>query len=448
MGVLAVWLVSVLCLPFDACSMAQDQRVPQRNGAQGNRQGDRRTVRQPVVVAQDAFDRLQHVDGSVWRGLVVGESPESVFFACRRAWLIEHDPGYRKLAEAVRDLERRAYMQLQDRLEACLKAPADPRIGFMLEQELQRARGWLAADAQGGGEPKDLVAENRGAAESELVLLELPRASIARIQRRWAPANGLALWAWSKQIDAPESQTAGALREALEDLGVQPGLEPPDLGLRFQAMPQSDEEWAARLALLRYSRAEAVEFQGTQGMMTRVDRGKPADLAKLLAGSLQNQSQTLVRELLGEQPVESGRGRRTSWLDPCIRQLADGPVDGFRATSVETSLVDASSTVQSAFAVRMPDGRWTVVWRQEQVVGRGDVRPELLREIGEDPQIQSLLKLVQPLGIADDGTLQTAMAMGAATLQAQQEVNSRFEFYRQRYQHRLDLPILRWDPDR
>jgi hypothetical protein len=41
--------------------------------------------------------------------------------------------------------------------------------------------------------------------------------------------------------------------------------------------------------------------------------------------------------------------------------------------------------------------------------------------------------------------------MGAATMQAQSQVNQQFEFFRQRYQHRLDIPVLRWDvtsPDR
>lgn len=444
----AVWLVLVVGLPSQAYPMPQDLRSPQRNGVQGNRQGDQRRARPPVAAAQASFDRLQHVDGSVWKGLVVGENPQAIFFACRRAWLIEHDPGYKALAKSVRDLERQAYTQLQERLDASLKEPADPRIRFMLEQEMTRAQGWLAADAQKGAVPEGVGAEGREVAESELVLLELPRAAIAKVQRRWAPANGLAVWAWSKQIDAPESKSADVLRKELEILGVQPGLEPPDLGLRFQAMPQSDEEWAARLALLKYSRADGVEFQGTQGIMVRVDRGQPADVAKLLTASLQNQSQALMRELLGEKPADLGREGRKSWLEPCERQLADEPVDGFRATSVETSLLDSASTVQSAFVVRMPDGRWTVVWRYEQAVGRGDVRPELVREIGEDPQIQSLMKLVQPLGIANDEALQAAMAMGAATLQAQQDVNSRFEFYRQRYQHRLDLPILRWDPER
>jgi hypothetical protein len=34
---------------------------------------------------------------------------------------------------------------------------------------------------------------------------------------------------------------------------------------------------------------------------------------------------------------------------------------------------------------------------------------------------------------------------GAATMQSQQQVNQQFEFFRQRFQHRLDVPVLRWD---
>jgi hypothetical protein len=56
-----------------------------------------------------------------------------------------------------------------------------------------------------------------------------------------------------------------------------------------------------------------------------------------------------------------------------------------------------------------------------------------------------LLAIVKSLGIGSEEAMDRALKMGAATMQAQSKANQEFERFRQRFQHRLDLPILRWD---
>ena len=387
----------------------------------------------PLLPKNSPYDRLDLKDGSVLVGLVLGENSEMSFFACRRAWLSEQDPKYAEHAKQLRAREQIAYEQLRDRLERILAEDRDPECRFVWEQELDRAKNWLSSNTP---------------SESELILVELPRAGIASVQRHAPTTAGLAIWAWDQHLESPESKTAEVISKDLDGLGVDGKRDAPDLGRRFQAFPQDENEWDARCALVRFSRSKGIEFQGTPSMMMRVEKGKAVDMAKLLSKSLENQSQALLGELLGEKPSRaSGRGFRR-WIDRCISQLTDPNENYFRATQVDTDLLDGQATVTTAFAVRNGKGEWLPVWRLELSVHRSQIHGDRLKELESDPQIQSLLGLIKPLGLVNQETLQTALVMGAATKQAQEEANSRFEYFRQRYQHRLDLPILRWDPIR
>jgi hypothetical protein len=387
----------------------------------------------PASQAQSVFDRVTLKDRATLLGVILGSAGDEIYIACRREWMQKNDSGYARRSQAIAAQEKQAYEQLRDRLELMLADQAELSYRFVLEQELDRARRWLATEPP---EP------------SEFVLLTLARSDIARAEPSQSAWKPLAIWSWGKQLDAPESQSPSKLQQGLEDLGVDWKGELPDLGRRFQAVPQSDEEWHARLALVRFSRAQAIEFQGTQGLMLRVeDSSKPANVATLLMQSMKNSSQSLLKELLSGSDGPSKRSRSSDhpWLKDAAAQLVNEEEDYLRATFLEMDPVAESARVDSAFAVKLPNGQWKTVWQTAVDADRTTVTEADLRRLEEDPQIQSIRQLLAPLGLATDESLRNALRMGAATMQAQQQINSRFEFFRQRYQHRLDLPILRWD---
>lgn len=423
----ASWLFCSIV--FSAAAAAQGPVRP--GGAQG-RASAKSSPSAPKhkLPAGSPFDRVQTKDGTVMVGLVLGSNAEWGYVACRRSWLREHDPKYDERARQLRALEQHAYEQMRGRLERLIAEDREPACRFVWEQELERATKWLQSETH---------------EESELVLFEIPRGEIANVDRLAGTTASLAIWAWDQRLESPEGMAGEAIAAELKTLGVDASREVPDLGRRFQAMPQSEDEWLARCALVRYSRSQAIDFQGSGGAMFRIEKGKPVDVNQLLSKSLESQSQSLLKELLGEKPSRAASGGMRPWIQSSASQLQNPKEDYFRATQAETDLVGGETTVTSVFVVRNRLGDWTPIWRVEKSVARGQVTRDGLKEIESDPQIQSLMSLLKPLGIANDETLQMAMVMGAATKQAQEEANSKFETFRQRYQHRMDLPVLRWE---
>ena len=411
--------------------------VPQPKGAQPQK---RDTV----------FHTLELADGARLVGLMLGDNPSEIFFACRREWMRAEDPQYAKRSAAIASDERKAYEQLRDRLKPMVESNANEKHVFFLEQELERAQNWLDSEAH---------------TESELVLLIVPKRDVKRLQLPEAARRldffNTAVWAWNKHLSDPENASVTSLREELQKQGIGIDLiaDTPDLGRRFQAIPQSDLEWAARVAVVEYSRLRAIEFQGIQGMSIRIEPGKEADVASLLQKTLSQQTSSLLGELLGEKssrndktPEERSQNPLTAgpaprWYDAPRSQLHDPEEHYFRTTEVTTDLPSGNVNVRSAFVVKLPDGSWSAVWKTEIDENASQGRADSMQRLNDDPQIQSLKNLLGGLGLASDENLNRALQSGASTMQAQQEANHRFEKFRQRYLNQLDLPILRWDPN-
>ncbi|MBM3965489.1 MAG: hypothetical protein FJ308_10575 [Planctomycetes bacterium] len=398
---------------------------------------------------ETVFHSLELVDGTRLIGLMLGDNVSDVFFACRREWMQTQDPQYPKRAAAIANEERKAYEQLRDRLTPLVAANTNEKLASFLVQDLERAQNWLASETH---------------AESELVLLILPKREVKRLLLPEAPRRidffNMAVWAWSKRLNASEDATATSLREDLrkQGIGIELIADTPDLGRRFQAIPQSDSEWTARLALVEYSRVHAIDFQGTQGISIRIDPGKEADVASLLQKTLSQQTSSLLSELLGEKLSQKNKrdersqnplaaGTDTRWYDSPRSQLLNPEEHYFRTTEVATDLPSGNVNVRSAFVVKMPDGTWTAIWNTEVDDNTSKGRADSIQRLNEDPQIQSLKNLLGGLGLASDENLNRALQAGASTMQAQQEANYRFEKFRQRYLNQLDVPILRWDPN-
>lgn len=380
---------------------------------------------------ESAFDTAHLRDRTKCVGIFLGRDAQYAFLAVRRAAVGEAKGSLRSYLNKADEDEKVAYQQLRDRTQAMLQEPDHDEYRFLLEQELDRASRWLSGE---------------GRNPSELVILSIPLGDVIKWEIAGRENHALATWAWRKQIDAPESIDSNKLRELLQQANVDWKQDLPDLGSRFQAMPQNGDEWRARMAIVRYSRDREIEFQGTAGMMVRVgDRNAQADIGKLLAQGVQQQSQDLLGELL-----DGRKAKRRDWLESCREMLKEERDDYFRASCMEQEGVGGDGFVESVFVVRFGND-WKPIWKSKVPIDIRSVPDTTQKQVENDPQIRSLLTLVESLGVGSKDVVDRAVKMGAATMQAQSQVNQQFEFFRQRYQHRLDIPVLRWEvtsPDR
>ena len=155
----------------------------------------------------------------------------------------------------------------------------------------------------------------------------------------------------------------------------------------------------------------------------------------------------LLTQMLGgggpPAPKAPGAAGRPDWLESARAQASQ---EGhFRATRLHLDPVGGKVKVESVFVVKMGDGSWETIWRDEQVLRSADAPAGTAERIQADPQVGPLLEAARGLGLADAATLKQALGLGAATLAANSRCDSRFSAFRSDYTRRLDGPPLRWD---
>lgn len=379
------------------------------------------------------FERITLKSRKVIVGLVIGSDRDgSVLVAVSRAWLQKNDPLYPKLAEESEDSERVAYTQIRDRVKELLKNRDDWPAPRILEMELERAEKRLDATEH---------------VTSQLFFLALPTKEISRIDSPGPSGIRQAQWAWFAGLDSPEISNALTISKRLEEEHVPWQTESPELGDRFPARPQDDREWNARVALYRYSHVEAITFQGTNDRMVRSGmRDATLDLGSIITQLLKSQTQSLLDDLTGQTSSKLNDDSKPLWLQTAIREAEKIDKDYLRATSVSASPTKGESTVESSFAFRRPGDRWERIWTAKETQDANRQDRKIIERLERDPQIESLKKTIAALGIGGNNEqIDLAIRVGAATMQAQQNIDSQFEKLRQRYMKRLDLPLLLWE---
>ena len=100
--------------------------------------------------------------------------------------------------------------------------------------------------------------------------------------------------------------------------------------------------------------------------------------------------------------------------------------------------------MNSAFVVQLANGKWEVIWSDHDIEDGSQERPAMEAGIANDPQVKSALGLLKSLGGNGDDQVRSAIRFGAATMAAQQAVNSRFSRFQEPFLRRLDGPPLWW----
>ncbi len=387
-----------------------------------------------VPVSQLAVDVVSLKSGKAVRGAVVqADAKGALIVAVSREWLEQAHPElYQKSVSKEADLQQQAAEQLRTRLTKQLETPPnEPRLVFFLKQELERA--------------ESLLARGKPAKPPQFLWLELEHDTITKVTRAPADRQRVAMWAWGERLSNVETRDALDLHRELKQRKIDATAPPPDLSDRLAPRLQDDREWSARMALVEYTLTKPLDFQGTGDVLVRADADRKAvDLAPVLSKVLQSQVDSLLKDLTGDGRPSIAPASDTDWLKSATREADGVSVKGLRATRVEVKVDGNQATVQTAFAARMPNGNWEVVWSHRESQDATKPRVEAEAKIVGDAQVKQVLDAVKSFGLGADDQVRQAIRFGAATIAAQQAADARFFEFRDRYLKHLDGPPLTW----
>ena len=367
---------------------------------------------------------------------------------------------------------------VRDRLVPWLERRADEtNLSIFLEDEFERVSGVLADAADGLATPAAAAPPRRpepsGARppEGPWVVLSVPRKLVTGVLPTAPHRRRVALLAWENGVEDVEVTGVRELRRLLDARGVSP-RDPVTVPWRraiagdddpadrpFEARPQSDAEWAARVALVESALLPEFSFQGTGSTLVRTPKaGQAVDARAMLMQMAGGQYTDLLAEL-SEPNAFSRRtqSRRQSQRNKQATDAADAAGrTGVRVTRVTPDMTTGKVTVETEFLVKLPGRGWTVGYRDEEVKNANDADPAVEDRIRNDPQLKGLLDgggggLVNGLGgllggglggPAGGDVMGLAVRTGAATKAALDALNERFEAWRAPFLDRLDGPPL------
>ena len=400
----------------------------------------------PVLAAADEFANLGkrlavdlllvRQEGEL-RGLVVSQSMDQVTMAVRRDWMQSKHPGWLARLDAEfevirEDRERRLSTRL-DEWTATLRRSADGNrqllatIGIIQDEATARA-------AKRDKEP------------SRFILVTVPAADVRRLIAQPAERRQLACVAWEEALTGVEETPAIRLQQTLDKRDKSWPTRTTKIVSDLPGGEERDDDWAARTALWEFQFAERVTFQGTSGAVFRTDRSdQQPSLAQVIPSILQNSALSDLSGLLdgrldGPRPAVANDSGRKSAIAQAEKAGADGIARGFRLTLVNMQLERNSVEVTSEFLVRLPDGTWGTIWREAVTENAAAPRKQAEDRIRQDPQLAEALKLTAALGV--QGEVDKAIRAGAATMAAQQTVDSRFNKWVEGMTQRFDGPAL------
>lgn len=373
--------------------------------------------------------------GKIIRGVVVkNEGRSSLTMVVPRVWLQQANVELStRLSQDETTAQRVAWEQLRQRLTSWLANPSkSARLIVFVKNELERIEKRMAHSEP--SEPR------------QFVWFDPQRETIAKVSLSSVDRRQIAFWAWSERLNDVEQRDVAHLTKELKQRGVDPTTLPPDLSQEFAARPQDDREWSARWALVQYSLGTKLDFQGTGGMLVRSDStSELKELVPVIAQVLRGPFDSLFKDFTRDNdPTHDYEPSGNDWLRSAMREADRLESPGFRATQVELHLETHQAAVQSVFAVRMIEGTWETVWSARETADATTIRSDLESRIADDPQIQKMRKTLISTGLGLEHPLQEAIRFGAATMAAQQTVDSRFFEFRDRYINHMDGPPLWW----
>ena len=384
----------------------------------------------PAGVGHPVVDVVTLKSGRSLRGVVTSQEPNgSLTMIVSREWLSGANPTLLETALTENQDGRKAsWTQTRDRIAQRQKSPIEsPNLAFFLKQEQKRIEQLLA---------------DRNLPEPDFLLLDVRHETIAKVVRASADRLKIALLGWNEHLPHVETRDASSVEKELTNQGVKLDVVPVELPDRIPPRPQSDDEWAARMAIVEYTLAESLDFQGMGDVLARTREGQPANLGEVLPKIFQQQLGSLFNDLLNDGRPQQKPKEDSEWLAGAIRQAEREKLRGFRVTRLDIDPTAMRVTVETRFVAKLAESRWRTIWRWTETGDGTKARPQAEARIEQDPQLKTAIDTLKSIGLADGETLKQAIRIGAATMATQQAADAKFAQFLDGYVRRLDGPPL------
>jgi hypothetical protein len=353
---------------------------------------------------ETAADRITLRDGSIVLGLVtsVAEDPRgSIEFVVRRAWALQSCP------ERIRGWDR----------------STAPATGVAISQRRQRLGAWRRERAPTAG-PDDrivrwidhelaLSAAPGGPDRSILIKVRLPGTEVHRLERRPAREERLLRLAWLCELPDPERMPLDELKDALEARGyaVDSIGKTPPAALDRLLPPTAEPEptWLARRAATELAVDPDLRFIRFQDTVMP-DTGAAGSLTAIALS-------TAVAEI--QRLLDLDQGPRADPLSEKLKAIESRGRIGAAVTGLEIAPDLAAVTVESTLWIHAGE-RWIPFVSRNGTVRPEDVRGEAGKNLAADPQVQSVVRIIESLGLGaiPPEVKDRSLRMGAATEKA------------------------------
>ncbi len=392
-------------------------------------------VGQEPPAADGVADHITLADGAVVRGLVVDPNQRgNLVLIVRRAW-----------AEA----------ELPDRARAWRAAEA-PWMARARAERLTRLDAWIAdrtrnlsaEAARTDSLLNELTSEAAHLRTLEpdgdlppLMMVALPRRDVKALQRRPAATARLLRLGWRARFPEVETMAAADLKSALEGRSLPvAGTEPVALDDLLPTPIETDARWLARRAATEVGQDRTGRFVrygdlvlpdagtdaapnllggGVGDLAKLLGGGAGGDLAGLLGGAGGGDLSNLVGSLLGDPAAGAPARPKPDPLEPKLAALGDQGRVGAVLTALEIAPDLSSVQVTSTLLARLGPQRWEPVASRSVTVRPDQLGRDAGVQVGADPQVQSVFRIAESLGLPIDAELkQRSLAIGAATQQA------------------------------
>lgn len=347
--------------------------------------------------------------------LAAPPSDDKVVFLVQRQWLQTHQGElYRAATAGEDDRRKQAWKELRQRLLAWRERRTEPKVFVdFLERSLREAESQLASQEK-AAEPTE---------PSQLLMLELPKAKVRNSYLQPPEMRRLLGLAWQERLENTEDLSAAEITEKLKARGVDVERAQPDLSDRLDVQPQTDRQWAAKVAVVEFEILGEPHYQGTGGVLVRAGNDQHrAKVGDLVGELLQDQLGGALGDLLNGAGGAARVSPDDRHREATEKALASASADGFRGVRVsylDQELANRRVTVDDRFFARMPDDSWQAIWRQSATLDATQASKEEDERLAADPQVAEILKSVKGLGLdANQDLFKTALRFGAVTQQA------------------------------
>ncbi|MGH7194577.1 MAG: hypothetical protein ACREJM_13750, partial [Candidatus Saccharimonadales bacterium] len=399
----------------------------------------RAAERGPPPVQERAIDVASLVGGERVFGMqAASPTGDKLSFVVQRQWLQKHQPKlYRATIASEDEQRRRAWEELRRRLTEWRGRRTEPKVFVsFLDRSLREVEAQLASRGEAAQPPEP----------SQLIVLELPKGKIRNCYIQPPAVRRLLQLAWQERLEDAEDLSAKEIGARLKARGIDADRAQPDLSDRFDIQPQTDRQWAAKVAVVEFEILGEPHYQGTGGVLLRDggDQHRPK-VADLVGSLLQDQLGDVLGDLVNDAggAARPKHDRQREATDKALAAAASDVFRGVRVTYLAEALANQQVTVDDRFYARMPDDSWQAIWQKSATLDANRADKNDGARLAADPQVAEIMKVVKGLGLdANQDLFQTALRFGAVTQEAMQATDRDIVQFLQANSRRLSGPPL------